>query len=290
MKEMSHLRRLTPTQWIVIATVVILLPVLTMLLADHLPLGVDWAWSLRPAALKLLHGNSPYLAATAEEAFAGAPWALLPLIPLALLPVNVGRALLLFISLAAFTVAALRLGAGPLALGAFLVSPPVVHCLLNANLDWLPVLGFTLSPWLGLFFIAVKPQMGSVVAIFWLVEAWRTGGPIRVVKVFAPVGLALLLSFGLFGWWPLAGVRILEYSRLWNASLWPVSIPVGLALAVTALRRRDKRLAMGASPCLSPYVLFHAWSGALASIVSSTPETVAAVIGLWILVAMVGLS
>lgn len=41
---------------------------------------------------------------------------------------------------------------------------------------------------------------------------------------------------------------------------------------------------MAASPCLSPYVLLHAWSGALASVVSFTPEIIAAVVGLWILV------
>jgi hypothetical protein len=41
---------------------------------------------------------------------------------------------------------------------------------------------------------------------------------------------------------------------------------------------------MAASPCLSPYVLFHAWSGALASIAPLRFEMIAVVIGLWILV------
>ena len=41
---------------------------------------------------------------------------------------------------------------------------------------------------------------------------------------------------------------------------------------------------MAASPCLSPYVLLHAWSGALASLASLNAEMVAAVIGLWIMV------
>lgn len=288
---MTETTRFTRTQRGVIITVaVIMLAGLIVLLADNLPQGVDWAWSIRPATLKLLNGQSPYNAATEEEVFAGAPWALIPLIPLAVLPEDLGRAILFLISVMAFAVAAFRLSATPIAMGAFVASPPVVHCLLNANLDWMPVLDFTLSPWLGLFFLAVKPQMGFVVALFWLIESWRTGGLARVIQVFTPVTVILLLSLAIFGLWPLASIRILEYSRGWNASLWPTSIPVGLALTVAAIRRRDKRYAMGASPCLSPYVLFHAWSGALVALVSNTPEMLAAVAGLWILAAIVGLS
>jgi hypothetical protein len=41
---------------------------------------------------------------------------------------------------------------------------------------------------------------------------------------------------------------------------------------------------MAASPCLSPYILFHSWVVVLFAIVAATPEIVAAVIGLWILV------
>lgn len=288
---MNYTSRFNRAQWsLIIAVATLLLAGLTLLLANNLPFGVDWAWSIRPAALKLLNGQSPYEVAAAEEVFAGAPWALVPLMPLAVLPENLGRAILFLVSVTAFAVAAFRLGANPLTMGAFVASPPVVHCLLNANLDWMPVLGFTLSPWLGLFFIAVKPQMGFVMAIFWLIESWRTGGIVKAVKVFAPATVAFLLSLALFGLWPLTSMRILEYSRGWNASLWPISIPVGLVLTVAAIRRRDQRYAMGASPCLSPYVLFHAWSGALVTLVTSTPEMVAAVAGLWLLVAIVGLS
>ena len=63
-----------------------------------------------------------------------------------------------------------------------------------------------------------------------------------------------------------------------------MSIPVGLALLVAAVRKRRIEYAMGASPCLSPYVLFHSWSSALVSIVSLEAETVAAVVGLWVVV------
>jgi hypothetical protein len=80
---------------------------------------------------------------------------------MALLPENIGRGFLFVVSLAAFAYTDFRLGGKPLALGEFLASPPVLHCLLNSNLDWMPLLGFVLPPPVGLFFLAVKPQVGS---------------------------------------------------------------------------------------------------------------------------------
>lgn len=246
----------------------------------YLPPGIDWRDTYRPATLALLSGQSPY----SVDIFFSAPWALVPLIPFALLPENVGRAVLFLLSLGSFAFTAQRLGAKPPALIAFLLSPPVMHCLLNSNIEWLPLLGFVLPPQLGLFFIAIKPQIGLGVGLFWLIEAWRNGGWREVVRVFWPVSLTLLISFVLFGLWPVRFQDTMTLTRAYNASLWPSSIPVGLALLVAAVRKRNIKYAMASSPCLSPYVLLHAWVGALASIVAQPAETIAAVIGLWILV------
>lgn len=250
--------------------------------AGHfLPPGVDWHLTQRPAALAVWAGRSPYAAGVG---YANAPWAVLPLLPLALLPEALGRGLLFMLTLGALAYTALRLGAKPLALAAFLASPPVINELLNGNNNWLVLLGFTFPPTIGLFFLLVKPQVGSMVAVFWLVEAWRTGGWRAAVRVFAPATLALAASFALFGFWPLQGLGVYAISQSWNASLWPASLPVGLVLLVAALRRRDPRYAMAAAPCVSPYVLFHAWSGALVALASQPIEMLAAVVGLWGLV------
>jgi hypothetical protein len=251
--------------------------------ALFLPSGIDWHQTLRPAALALLHGASPYTA-TPGAPYAGAPWGLWLLLPLALLPESLGRALHFSATLLAFAYAARRLGAGPWGAGLLVASPPVVHCLLNSNLDWMPVLGFVLPPQWGLFLIAVKPQIGFTVALWWLVEAWRQGGWREAVRVFAPVTAALALSLLVYGPWPLKGLEIARLSAGWNASLWPLSLPAGFGLLWASLRRRDQRYAMGAAPCLSPYVLFHAWSGALAALAANPGELFAAVVGLWILV------
>ena len=246
----------------------------------YLPCGIDWRYTYRPAALALLSGKSPY----SVDIFFSAPWSLLPLLPLAVLPENVGRAILFLLGIGSFTFTAHRLGVKPLPCIAFLLSPPVMHCLLNSNIEWMPLLGFVLPPQIGLFLISIKPQIGIGVGAFWLVEAWRKGGFREVVKVFWPVTLALLASWIVFGFWPLRFIDTLTLTRTYNASLWPMSIPVGLTLLASSIRKRNIRYAMAASPCLSPYVLLHAWVGALAAILSLPTETVVAVIGLWILV------
>ena len=184
--------------------------------------------------------------------------------------------------LLAFVLIARRLGARWLAVIFLLLSAPVLHGALNGNIDWLASLGFILPPQIGLFFVSTKPQLGIAVGIFWLVEAWRRNRWIEVLRVFGPFLGVLLISFLLFGLWPL---RAREMPNLWwNASLWPMSIPVGLALLVVSIKKRRIEFAMGASPCLAPYVLLHSWVVALLAVVAHTAEFIAAVIGLWILV------
>ena len=255
---------------------------LSFLLAPIVPPAIDWTITFRPATLTLLSGLSPY----GRVYYVHAPWTLIPLIPLALLPEQIGRVMLLFSGLASYAYVAHKLGAKPIAVVFLLASPLVMHVLLNGNMDWLAVLGFIMPPQIGLFFISIKPQIGIAVAPFWLVQAWREGRWRQVLKIFAPFTIVLLVSFVPFGLWPLETLREDIVGVYFNASLWPLSIPVGLALFVTALRKQRIEYAMAASPCLSPYLLFYSWGGALLAIISSVPETIAAVIGLWILVAI----
>jgi hypothetical protein len=253
---------------------------LSFLLAPFIPPAVDWTTSFRPATLTLLSGVSPY----GRVYIIHAPWGLLMLAPLAVLPEAVGRVMLFFCGIAAYAFVAYRLGGRLISIIFLLISPPVMHLLLNGNIDWLAILGFVIPPQFGLFFISIKPQVGIAVAPFWLIEAWREGGWKQVMKTFAPFTIVLLLSFAIFGLWPAGAETVIKV--YFNASLWPLSIPVGLALFVTAIRKQNIKYAIAASPCLSPYVLFYSWSGVLLAIISSIPETIAAVIGLWILVAI----
>ena len=279
----------------------VVLLVLLVMISPLVPPAIDWHTVFRPAALEALAGRSPYTVA----GYYYPPWALLPLIPFALFPEAVGRIFLLMLALGTFAFTAKAMGASKIALIALLVSPLVLHEVLNGNIDWLAILGVVFPPWLGLFFVVIKPQIGVGIVIFWLFSTWKDGGVIKVIKTFAPVTIAYGLSLIIFGLWPLAASQVLyvwwtahmgpvalpvgaqhmwELQTLVNSSFWPVSIPIGLTLLVTAIRKNDIRYAMGASPCLSPYVLFHSWVIVLLAIISSDPEIVMAVIGLWILV------
>ena len=243
-----------------------------------IPGGFDWYEVFYPTTNLLLNGRSPY----DGPGFYSPVWALLPFLPLAFLPASIGRSILFIISLLAFTYSARKLGAGPWMIAAFLLSPPVVFSLWLASNDWMPLLGFVLPPQMGLFFVLSKPQMGVAVALFWLVEAWRDGGVKKIIRVFAPVTLAFLLTIVIYGLWPLKTRDLIIAEH--NTSFWPASIPVALGLLIASIRKRDLNYSIVASPCLSPYLMFPSWSGALAALLSTPPEAIAAIIGTWILV------
>jgi len=264
--------------WYQIILFILAFLILIIVMSNVLPPAVDWQTAFRPAALEFLSGRSPFNI----DRYYNAPWALLPLLPLALLPENIGYSIWVLFTLAALAYTAHQLGAKPAGITLLLLSPPALHSVLNGNIDCLAVLGFVLPPQIGLFFITVKPQIGLGVVVFWLVEAWREGRWRGIWTTFGPITITALISFVIFGLWPLRFIDAVD--KWWNASLWPASIPVGIALLVTALRKRRIEFAMGASPCLSPFVLFHAWLGALFAISDSFLETIAAVVGLWIFV------
>jgi hypothetical protein len=247
--------------------------------SNFLPPAVDWLETYRPAASALAHGQNPYQAA---PRFTNPIWTALPFIPLVFTTEAIGRAAVFVMAVVAFAYTAYHLGAKPLGMILFLLSPPVIHSLLNANVEWLVLLGIVFPPRWGLFFLMIKPQIGFGVALFWLVEAWRTGGLWRAIRVFAPATVAFLVSFVLSGGAQLRGVGMIN--DYWNASLWPWSIPIGIVLLVVSLRRRRVEPALAASPMLSPYVLFHAWSGAVASLAGRTLWLAIAVMALWGLV------
>lgn len=254
--------------------------IVSAIISPLVPAAVDWTHVFRPATLEILKGHSPYLV----HGYYNPVWALLPLIPFALLPEAVGRMLLIFVALGAFSYTGYKLGASRISIIALLLSPLVMHELITGNIDWLAALGVVLPASLGLFFLVIKPQIGIGVIIFWLYSSWKEGGIKNTIRTFAPVTIAYGLSLIVFGFWPLLATETLN--QFWNTSFWPVSIPLGLALLVTAIRKNDIRYAMGASPCLSLHVLFHSWVIVLLAISSSAPETIAAVVGLWILVAI----
>lgn len=239
--------------------------------------GIDWKETFYPAARAVWQGQSPYTIPT----FRNPPWTILPLLPFALFPEKFGGIAFFIATFGTYAWVAYRLKASRLALIAFLASPPVFYGMRMLNVDIMVLLGFTLPAPIGLFLVIIKPQMGIAMVPFWLMESWRESGLKGVIKTFLPVTTAILLSFALFGNWQ-TGRQSDLVTSIWNASLWPWVIPVGIVLTMLALRDRRKDYAMAASPFLSPYLSYHSWASVLAGLIRHDFELVIAVIGMWL--------
>lgn len=231
--------------------------------------ALDWLNTYAPAALAVWRGESPF----SNPIYFAAPWGTLPLIPFALMPPTIGRWCLLITAICSFAFVAYRLGAKPLTMSLFLLSAPVLGDLVNGNIEWMPMLGFILPPQIGLIFVLIKPQVGIGIAIYWLVEAWQSGGIRQVVKIFSPVTVLTLISFALYGFWPLRFLETLAMAKRmriqtnfvvdYNLSLWPFGVVLGFALMINAIKTKNIRQSIMAGPFLSPYALMTTYATSL---------------------------
>lgn len=217
-------------------------------------IGIDWKMTFRPACWALLTGHNPY----ALGGFFNAPWVLLPLVPIALLSPALGTSLLCALNLIAFLFVAWRLQIPAWLAVPFVLFAGPLQGAANGNIEGLIALGLFLPPWIGLFAMLAKPQIGIAVAGFWIIERWRSDGWRGCTRLLAPVTLALIGSFLVFGFWPAAAPDL--RTAWWNASLWPWGIPIGATLSLFAVWRRNMRWAIGASPFLAPYLTGHTWA------------------------------
>lgn len=246
----------------------------TAVIYNYVPVYSHWAEIFRPAALNLLHGQSPYQI----ENFFNPPWALLPLLPLAILPIRLGNAILGTLTLFSYAFVGYKFGAKPIILLLFLSLPLTLYAIIQVNVDWLMALGFIMPPQIGLFFILVKPQLGWALAFYWLIDIWTTAGLTKTIKVFAPVTVTFLLSFLIFGnYWDSAGVVFNEP----NKSFWPVSIPVGMVVLFLAFRLKHPGLAIASSPLLSPYVQPYSLPLAILGLMGDWGVATLLIVGLW---------
>ncbi len=243
--------------------------------------NVDWNIAFYPATKLLLQGRNPYWI----PFFHNPVWALIPLVPFALLGHSLGGALLFFFSLFTYAFVAYHFKGKPVALVALLLSPLVFYNQFLGNIDSLVLWGLLLPPPIGLFFIAIKPQIGIGIALYLAYSVWLEGGWRKLLLSFAPVTVALAISFLLFGNWVVSTSENV-ISANWNLSLFPWSIPIGLLLLFVAFRRRRLTVSLSASPFLAPYLSLGSWSIALFGLLDNNPLMVGSVFGLWLLYAL----
>lgn len=252
----------------------------------HLQIGMDWRYTYRPAALAMAYGESPY----SVKIFYAAPWALIPLIPFALLPFDIGNVGVFLLGFSAFAYVAHKLGAGPGSMSVFLLSASVMGCLVYGNIEWMPLLGFVLPAPIGLIFAVIKPQIGIGIVIYWFIHTLKSQGIRAVVKTFAPVVTLTLLSFWMYGFWPLLFQKTMQQSAqssvAYNTSLWPQGIFIGAWLLYKSIQKDKPEMAMASAPFLSPYALQFTWVAVLAGLIRAPLELLIVSLALWIPVVM----
>jgi hypothetical protein len=236
------------------------------------PLGVDFGM-LRSAAESAMLLQNPY---TAGPGFYNPPWMLLIMALFAMIPQHVGFALWTVIGLACYMLAFRRMGIGWPAAVTLIFSPLAVGNLMFGNYDWLILLGATLPPAWAIWLMALKPQLGWVLASVWIWQSAKRGLRSFAIVVL-PIATAVLVSF-------LLGYRLPDRRTMaWSADVWPWGIPAGAVLAYFAYRRSDPVLALAAAPFLSPYVVWHSWIVVLLPLARNRWALAAGILGSWIL-------
>lgn len=245
--------------------------------------GPDWHLHYYPAGQLFWYGGDIY---HMEHIFPNPPWTVaLPAI-LAILPMQVGRGIWFAMGFLSYIVIAYKLGARGIGLIAFMLAPPLIHDLLNANLNWLVLWGLVLPAQWGILFLVIKPQIGGFAVMYRLVEAYQQGAIRGVVKAISPAIILTIIGIAMYGLWfvTILNNGISENLTTYNSTLFPYSIPFGLIALYLAWRRKDITWAIAAGPLLSPYASFHSYVALLMPFCKSQKWMALAVGAMWGLV------
>ena len=182
--------------------------------------------------------------------------------PLSLLPFNLSACLWTFL-ISFTTLEALALIAPLSSVFILALSAPLCYSFILGNIDGLMLAGAALPIPIGVWLLALKPQMTIGLLAFIGLTTLRLGWS-RTLKTWLPIALAFAasLALGMFHATPL--------SASWNISLWPYGLPLGLALLVYAVRKNNWRAALAAGPFLSPYASILTYT-ALIPLAATTP-------------------
>ncbi len=229
----------------------------------------DWE-IFRNAARAALTLDDPYSVEYDGRLYYNPPWLAWTLIPLAVLPVRLGWAILSAVSVVGAIALLERWGSGtPQRVALLILSPPLLYTIMYGQVDvWilcglffgaaaLPVVAFT------------KPQIALPVLL--QTRAWIRAG--LLLGVLAVVGLAL------YGWWPgkiLALPRpfLEEGHNLWRGT-WPWNLVPGLVILAWGVVRRDTGILIVSAPFLSPYAGLNSFAGLWIVLMARLPKPAA---------------
>lgn len=239
--------------------------------------GHDFEHVFYPAGKAILGGVNPY----DTPGFFSPPW-IIPILALfALPPMQIAWSVYSLCSLVGHGLAFKNLGASPGEINPLILSAWVVSGLSHGNVDWLVLLGATFPPIIGIWLVTIKPQIGAVLVVLWAYRAYRSNGSLSLIWLLSPiVGIGLLAySFGYYQPFQIE-------SLVWNTSLYPWLIPVGVFFAVLAFNKNSDHWALASAPMLSPYVAFYSWITVLLPLIGRIKLLIFAMILSWIMIGL----
>ncbi len=127
------------------------------------------------------------------------------------------------------------------------------------NVEGIVALGLVLPPPVGIILLMMKPQIGMAVAAYYVLSAFIYSGWKKAAQTLVPVLVLFALSFVFYGDWFFKPLELIE--RGYNTIFYfPIGVPVGIALIVAGVSRRNIGYALMAIPFTAPYMIFHTWA------------------------------
>jgi len=252
-----------------------------------LPQAFDFDTVFRPVVWAWLRGQAVYSVGSTAYSFLNPPWTLPLLLPFALPPVGIGRALLLVFNVAVVLLSLRGRRRRRASILLTILSLPCGALLWNGQLEGFALLGIGLgfwalscrSPWAlsaALVLMGTKPQEATLVALLllWHARGWHWREWLKVAALPAGAAVFSCASFGL-DWVGAIGGASVGYAGDWVNVSWPwrflgPSVPLlavawSAAVAALALRFTVRRplslytlgVIVTANTLASPYVATH---------------------------------
>ncbi len=253
---LSRLQHEERTKQLLVLSLVFIILVTAFSLVP-LPGGEDWE-VFRGAAGRVTSGT-PLYGVRDPTLYSNPPWVAVFLIPLSLLPLQLGYAVVIvstfFLSL--LVLQRWQENVGPIKPILLLLSPPMFYLVLHGQIDVLIISSILLPAEYWALFALAKPQTG----IGLILGIDRS----KYFRTVAIAGSVILVSFLLFGNWPsdFIAQNNPDFQNTHNVwlGLWPFQVPLGAFLLVRGWSARDERLLIAGSPFVAPYVALSSFIG-----------------------------
>ena len=189
--------------------------------------------------------------------FLNPPWMAWILAPFSLFPPHLSGAIWMTLAIILTVWCMHRLEASMLGIILCLLSPPFLRYITSGQIGIVPLLGFVFLltidkipvKGLGILLMSVKPQVFGLGAVtHWLHQKREDK-----VKTALPFFIILLLSFLIYGVWPLQ-INPNDLYQTVDMSPWPYGIPIGLLLFGWAIWKNQPLIGGLATFFLVPYV------------------------------------